>query len=277
MSTLLNTTIPTINNTLTAHNGRITTNETEIAKIKNDIITINNNLNTINRTLLEITSKISTLENNYESLENIVTQHTTEINSINSSIEDIETTIADFNTKITNNENAISSINTEMQEINQKIDNLNINEISDLVSQIQNDVTTANNLIEELNNIETASITLDSSITSATNNCTLEKNGKNVRVLINIKNIQSINTATSMPHIIGKISNEKFFPKNTGLLGVGILEGIGDGQTGQVPCLLYAGSNGKITYQLQYVTLDTFFPTPVNSLSLYATFNYFTN
>ena len=277
MSTLLNTTIPTINDTLAAHNARITTNETEIVKIKNDIISINNNLNTINNTLLDINLKISTLENNYESLENIVTQHTTEITSINSSIEDIETTLAAFNTKITNNENAITTINTEMQEINQKIDNLNINEISNLLTQIQNDVTNANALIAELNNIESAGITLDSSIASATNNCTLEKNGKNVRSLINIKNITKINTATTMPHIIGKIDNENFFPKNNGLMGVGILEGSGGGHTGQIPCLIYSGTDGRIMYQLEYVTLNTFLPTPLNSLSLYATFNYFTN
>lgn len=277
MSTLLNTTIPAINSTLSQHNSRITVNESDIAKIKNDIISINTALSTINNRLNSIDTKISNLENNYTSLNFSVNHHTEEIATINSKIEEIQTVLASFNTKITSNENSILNINTEIAEINQKIDALNIDDLNALLQQIKADIETANDLINDLNNIETSEIILDSSISTTLNYCNLEKNGKNVRCRINIQNNTSLALAPNRPHPIGKINNENFYPKNSELMGVGLLKGNGSGQYGVIPCLIYCDTQGNLNYVINFVSLTTFFPQNVISTNLYATFNYFTN
>ena len=274
MNTLLNTTIPGINDTLTAHNGRITTNETAIAKIKNDIISINNNLNTINSTLLDINLKISTLENNYESLENIVTGHTTEISSINRSIEDIETTLAGFNTKITNNENAISTINTEMQEINQKIDNLNIDEINTLLQQIQTDINTANNIIQQFSTINKFRITLNAFGGSpiVVENI-IEKNGYLCNLKLHIENLGdffkanqyiSLGTTTisSITPIASDVSGKKYIGNcvisktPNGLIPATVwAENIGNGN---VMFYVYSNYEGSNSGNSLYINLSYF-------------------
>lgn len=279
MSTLLNTTIPAINSTLSQHNNRITVNESDIANIKNDIISINTALTTINSRLNSIDTKISNLENNYSSLNFLVNHHTEEISTINSKIEEIQTVLEGFNTKITANENSILNINTELEEINQKIDALNIDELNALLQQIKADVDIANDLITALNSIETAGIILDNSITTSLNYCNLEKNGKNVRCRINIQNNTNISETVipSQPHPIGKINNENFYPKNSELMGIGLLKGFGRGQEGVIPCLIYCDNQGNLNYVLSFVNSSTFFPDNISYTNLYATFNYFTN
>lgn len=277
MSTLLNTTIPAINSTLSQHNSRITVNENDILKLKNDIVSINTALTTINSRLNNIDVKISNLENNYTSLNFSVNHHTEELNTINSKIEEIQTVLAGFNSKITANENSILNINTEITEINQKLVDLNIDEINSLLTEIKQDVETANDLITELNNIETAEIILDTSISTNLNYCKLEKNGKNVRCRINIQNnTTSGATIPNQPHKIGKINNENFYPKNSEIMGIGVLKANGAGQYKIIPCIISCNVQGDIDYVLNYFS-STELPSNIKSTNLYAVFNYFTN